>query len=106
MFVRGRNLVTAGLTTLMATGAVAAGLAMASPATTTVTACSMSIQPLNPFVQTCGIPNDPPVVRGAAPSAGSIIGCRHDPGCLSYVVNGGPGYGSVPRPDTTVNHSP
>ena len=98
-------MVTAASAGVMATGALAAAIAMATPSTT-VTACSMSIQPLNPFQQTCGIPNNPPVVRGAAPSAGAIIGCRHDPGCLSYVVNGGPGYGSVPRPDTRVNHSP
>jgi hypothetical protein len=100
-----RAFVTAGFATLIATGALAAGLATSSP-TTTVSGCSMEIQPLNPFQQTCGIPNDPPVVRGAAPSAGAIIGCRHDPGCLSYVVNGGPGYGGLPRPDTTVQHSP
>jgi hypothetical protein len=100
-----RRLVTAGFATLMATGALAAGLAVASPSTT-VTACSMSIEPLNPFLQTCGIPNDPPVVPGASPGAGAIIACHNQPGCLSYVVNGGPGYGGVPRPDTTVNHSP
>ena len=105
MFGQRRVLVTAASAGVMATGALAAAVAMATPSTT-VTACSMSIQPLNPFQQTCGIPNNPPVVRGAAPSAGAIIGCRHDPGCLSYVVNGGPGYGSVQRPDTRVNHSP
>jgi len=105
MFGQRRRLVTAASAGVMATSALAAAIAMATPSTT-VTACSMSIQPLNPFQQTCGIPNNPPAVRGAAPSAGAIIGCRHDPGCLSYVVNGGPGYGSVPRPDTRVNHSP
>jgi hypothetical protein len=105
MFGQRRRFVTAASAGVMATSALAAAIAMATPSTT-VTACSMSIQPLNPFQQTCGIPNNPPVVRGAAPSAGAIIGCRHDPGCLSYVVNGGPGYGSVPRPDTKVNHSP
>jgi hypothetical protein len=100
-----RAFVTAGFATLMATGALAAGLATSSPSTT-VAGCSMSVEPLDPFQQTCGIPNKPPVVRGASPGAGAIIACRDHPGCLSYVVNGGPGYGGLPRPDTTVNHSP
>ena len=93
----------AGFVTLSAAAAV--GLAVASP-NSTITACSMSIEPLNPFLQTCGIPNNPPVVAGASPGAGAIIACRGVPGCLSYVVNGGPGYGGLPRPDTTVSHSP
>lgn len=105
MLGQSRRTVTAGFATLMATGALAAGFAVASPSTT-VTACVQYVDPLNPFLQTCGIPNDPPVVRGASPGAGAIIACRNHPGCLSYVVNGGPGYGGLPRPDTTVKHSP
>lgn len=105
MFGQRRRLLTAASAGVMAAGAFAAALAVTTPSTT-INACSMSIQPLNPFLQTCGIPNNPPVVRGASPGAGAIIACRGEPGCLSYVVNGGPGYGSVPRPDTRINHSP
>ena len=92
MFGQGRRLFTAASATVMATGALAAAFAMAAPSTT-VNACSMSIQPLNPFLQTCGIPNQPPAAVGGSPGAGAIIACRDHPGCLSYVVNGGPGVG-------------
>jgi hypothetical protein len=102
VFGHSRRLVTAGFGVAMAAGALSMGLATATPAA----ACSQSIEPLNPFQQTCGIPNDPPVVPGASPGAGAIIACRNHPGCLSYVVNGGPGYGSLPRPNNTVQHSP
>ena len=71
--------------------------ALAVPATAAAQpGCGDTIQPLNPFVQTCGIPNAPPVVPGASPGAGAIIACRGIPGCLSYVVNGGPGYSTAP----------
>ena len=101
-----RGLVAAAYAGVMAAGALAAAGANGSPSGTTVAGCTMSIEPLNPFLQTCGIPNNPPVVRGASPGAGAIIACRNQPGCLSYVVNGGPGYGGLPRPDTRVNQSP
>lgn len=83
--------------------AVAAGV-MAGAGTASAEPCSQYIQPLNPFLQTCGIPNDPPVVPGASPGAGAIIACRGIPGCLSYVVNG-PGNIAVPQPDTRVRQS-
>lgn len=78
----------AGAGTLAAAVTIAAapGVASAEP-------CVQFIQPFNPYLQTCGIPNNPPAVRGASPGAGAIIACRNIPGCLSSVVNGGPGYG-------------
>jgi hypothetical protein len=78
----------------MATGA---GSASAAP-------CVQQIQPLNPYLQTCGIPNQPVTVPGSSPGAGAIIACRGVPGCLSQVVNG-PGIIQVPQPDTTVRQS-
>jgi hypothetical protein len=66
--------------------------------------CSQFIQPFNPYIQTCGIPNQPVTVPGSSPGAGAIIACRNIPGCLSQVVNG-PGVISVPRPDTRVRQS-
>jgi hypothetical protein len=78
----------------MATGA---GLASAAP-------CVQQIQPLNPYLQTCGIPNQPVTVPGSSPGAGAIIACRGIPGCLSQVVNG-PGIIQVPQPDTRVRQS-
>lgn len=107
MFTAGRRLTTVGSAVLMATGALAAAASIAAAPGTAVAApqCSMYIEPFNPYLQTCGIPNNPPVVRGASPGAGAIIACRDIPGCLSYVVNGGPGYGGIARPDTRVRQS-
>lgn len=85
-----------GTAGFMAAGAVTAALAL-TPGTASAEPCTMGIQPLNPFVQTCGIPNDPPVVRGAAPSQGAIIACKGNPTCLSYVVNGGNGFANNPN---------
>lgn len=101
---------TVGSAVLMATGAVAAAASIAAaPGSAVADSCQMYIEPFNPYVQTCGIPNSPPVVRGASPGAGAIIACRDIPGCLSYVVNGGPGfpgyYGGGPRPGSTIRHS-
>lgn len=87
--MRRRSLTRLGTATVMAAGAL--GLA-AAVAPGTASACVQYIQPFDPWVQTCGIPNNPPVVRGASPGAGAIIACREIPGCLSYVVNGGPGF--------------
>jgi hypothetical protein len=82
----------------LATGlAVGAGTASAEP-------CSQFIQPFNPYIQTCGIPNQPVTVPGSSPGAGAIIACRNIPGCLSQVVNG-PGIIQVPQPDTRVRQS-
>jgi hypothetical protein len=101
-----RRLATAASAVLMGAGALAAAVGVAAaPGTAVADSCQMYIQPFNPYVQTCGIPNDPPAVRGASPGAGAIIACRNIPGCLSYVVNGGPGYGGIARPDTRVRQS-
>lgn len=87
---------------------VAAGV-MVAPGVGTGTAsadsCSPFIEPYNPYLQTCGIPNAPVTVPGSSPGAGAIIACRNIPGCLSQVVNG-PGIIAVPRPDTRVRQSP
>ena len=100
-----RRLATAASAVLMGAGALVAAGVAATPGTAVADSCQMYIQPFNPYVQTCGIPNDPPTVRGASPGAGAIIACRDIPGCLSYVVNGGPGYGGIARPDTRVRQS-
>lgn len=92
--MRRRTLTRVGTATFVAAGAVGVAVAIAPG---TASACVQYVQPYNPFIQTCGIPNNPPVVRGASPGAGAIIACRDVPGCLSYVVNGGPGFpGMVP----------
>lgn len=86
--MRRRTLTRLGAATVMAAGALTtAALVSPGPAN----ACSQYIQPYNPYVDTCGIPSGPPIVRGGSPSAGAIIACRNIPGCLSAVVNGGPG---------------
>lgn len=83
-----RRIATIGSAGLMGIGALAAAVGVATSPVATAAPCVQFIQPLNPFLQTCGIPNDPPKVRGASPGAGAIIACRNEPGCLSYVVNG------------------
>ena len=90
---------TVGAGMLGATSAVVLGAGTASAAP-----CVQSIQPYNPYLQTCGIPNAPVTVPGQAPGAGAIIACRGIQGCLSQVVNG-PGIIAVPRPDTRVRQS-
>ena len=101
MLVRGLMVTAAAAAAVLTPIAVAPGSASAAP-------CSMYIEPFNPWVQTCGIPNNPPVVPGASPGAGAIIACREIPGCLSYVVNGGPGYGfgygPIRRPNSSVGN--
>jgi hypothetical protein len=91
--------VTFGAGVLTVAAGVLAGAGIAS-----ADSCSQSIQPLNPYLQTCGIPNAPVTVPGSSPGAGAIIACRHEPGCLSQVVNG-PGIIRVPQPDTRVRQS-
>jgi hypothetical protein len=83
--------------------AVAAGLTV-GVGTASAAPCSQFIQPFNPYIQTCGIPNQPVTVPGSSPGAGAIIACRNIPGCLSQVVNG-PGIIQVPQPDTRVRQS-
>jgi hypothetical protein len=87
--------------------ASASGLAVLDGATTpqsTSVACDMNVVPLDPYHQTCGIPNQVPSAPGQAPSAGMIIACRHEPGCLSQAVNG-PQLVAVPDTDTRVRQS-
>jgi hypothetical protein len=57
------------------------GAAVAQP-------CVNGVVPLNPYVVNCNLPDRGNHVRGAAPDAGAIIACRHNPWCLSYYVNG------------------
>jgi hypothetical protein len=57
------------------------GAALAQP-------CVNGVIPLNPYVVNCNLPPRQNRVRGAAPDAGAIIACRHNPWCLSYYVNG------------------
>jgi hypothetical protein len=83
------------------------GLAILDTATTPQSdslACDMNVVPLDPYHQTCGIPNRIPTAPGQAPGAGTIIACRHDPGCLSQAVNG-PQLVAVPNVDTRVRQS-
>lgn len=88
-----RRIATIGSAAVMGLGAFAAAAGIAAAPAADAAPCSQFIQPYNPYIQTCGIPNKPPVVGGASPGAGAIIACRNIPGCLSSVVNGGPGYG-------------
>lgn len=58
-----------------------------SPPATAAPDCTNGIVPLNPYVVNCGLPPRKGQVIGAAPDAGAIIACRHNPICLSYYVN-------------------
>jgi hypothetical protein len=100
-----RTLLAIGSAVAFGTGslAVAAGI-VSGVGTASADSCSQFIQPLNPYLETCGIPNPPVTVPGSSPGAGAIIACRGIPGCLSYVVNG-PGLVRVPQPDTRVRQS-
>lgn len=75
----------------LAVVAAAAASVMLTPTTTpTATAgpdCTNGIVPLNPYVVNCNLPPRKSQVIGAAPDAGAIIACRHNPICLSYYVN-------------------
>lgn len=83
-----RTLTRLGTATVMAAGALSTAFALSS-GTASADGCTMGIQPLNPYLETCGIQSGPPKVRGAAPSQGAVIACRGVPECLSSVVNGG-----------------
>jgi hypothetical protein len=50
--------------------------------------CVNGVVPLNPYIVNCNLPPRGNRVRGAAPDAGAIIACRHNPWCLSDYVNG------------------
>lgn len=54
--------------------------------------CYSGVIPGNPYVRNCTIPGPQNRIRGSAPDANAIIACRNWPGCLSWYVNGGPGY--------------
>ena len=84
------------LTVGLAVAAVAAALV---PAVTPVPFspvaapdCINGVWPLNPYVVNCNLPPRGNRVLGAAPDAGAIIACRHNPQCLSLYVNGGMGW--------------
>lgn len=79
---RTRRLVLAGL----AAGALAAGLPSATAAAEAPD-CINGVFPLNPYVVNCNLPPRGNQVIGAAPDAGAIIACRHNPECISYYVN-------------------
>ena len=49
--------------------------------------CTNGVVPLNPYVVNCNLPPRKSQVIGAAPDAGALIACRHNPICLSYYVN-------------------
>lgn len=79
---RTRRLVLAGL----AAAALAAGVPAAT-ATAEAPDCVNGVFPLNPYVVNCNLPPRGNQVIGAAPDAGAIIACRHNPECISYYVN-------------------
>jgi hypothetical protein len=58
------------------------------PASAEAGPCVNGVIPLNPYVPNCNLPPRGNRVRGAAPDAGAIIACRHNPWCLSDYVNG------------------
>lgn len=74
--------------------------AFSPPATQIATGpqpCVNGVVPLNPYIINCNLPKRGNQVIGAAPDAGAIIACRHQPACLSWYVNYpgtllGPGY--------------
>jgi len=49
--------------------------------------CVNGVIPLNPYVVNCNLPQRKKQVIGAAPDAGALIACRHNPQCISYYVN-------------------
>jgi hypothetical protein len=101
----GHMLLVIGSGVVFGAGVLAIGTGLPTGVGTASAApCVQEIQPLNPYLQTCGIPNQPVTVPGSSPGAGAIIACRDQPGCLSQVVNG-PGIIQVPQPDTRVRQS-
>ncbi|CAN5855325.1 hypothetical protein BH09ACT7_BH09ACT7_42560 [soil metagenome] len=71
-----------------ATCVVGPQLIIDRPASAQAAPCVNGVIPLNPYVQNCNLPPRGNRVRGAAPDAGAIIACRHNPWCLSDYVNG------------------
>ncbi|WP_174398313.1 hypothetical protein [Mycolicibacterium sphagni] len=73
---------------LVAAAALCTTLApVATPPATAAPGCTNGVVPLNPYVVNCGLPPRKSQVIGAAPDAGALIACRHNPICLSYYVN-------------------
>lgn len=67
--------------------AVSDALASPSAASDFGSSCVNGVVPLNPYVVNCNLPTRGTQVIGAAPDAGAIIACRHQPACLAYYVN-------------------
>ena len=65
--------------------------AFSPPATQLATGpqpCVDGVVPLNPYIINCNLPQrQGDQVVGAAPDAGAIIACRHNPACLAWYVN-------------------
>lgn len=76
------RLVMAGLAAFALTAVLPSATAAAGPSD-----CVNGIIPLNPYVVNCNLPQRGDQVIGAAPDAGAIIACRHNPQCISYYVN-------------------
>ena len=55
---------------------------VATPPATAAPGCTNGVVPLNPYVVNCGLPPRKSQVIGAAPDAGALIACRHNPICL------------------------
>lgn len=71
-------------------GVVALSVTLTPPSTPPAAAaprCTNGVVPLNPYVVNCNLPPRKTQVIGAAPDAGALIACRHNPICLSYYVN-------------------
>lgn len=79
-------LATTALTLALAP-AVTDALAPPSAAVASGPPCVDGVIPLNPYVVNCNLPARGNHIVGAAPDAGAIIACRHQPTCLSYYVN-------------------
>ena len=52
---------------------------VAGPRASAAPDCTNGVVPLNPYVVNCGLPPRKTQVIGAAPDAGALIACRHNP---------------------------
>ncbi|GAY16903.1 hypothetical protein [Mycobacterium sp. shizuoka-1] len=83
-----RRPITSALLAAIATAALTATVTpVISPPAAAAPDCTNGVVPLNPYVVNCGLPPRKTQVIGAAPDAGALIACRHNPICLSYYVN-------------------
>ena len=86
--VASRLRIRRGLLALTAATALTMTLAPATtPSAVAAPGCTNGVVPLNPYVVNCNLPPRKTQVIGAAPDAGALIACRHNPICLSYYVN-------------------